>query len=194
MFGLSGVLRLVLLRKRILCTSNGLQLVHVRYELTSSPYVGRPVFSGMTSFSLDNLAPSDFVRRVTIQDLFLAPYAPYRVTHPNKMIQCNGPNCVGFRIHDNIEYTVVPSSNWSAKDVVPYYSSTWKPQFDPAHDWDAFAVENASTIQIEFSGLESTENFTFSTDCRLYGFPILLCKFVSSKETPLTISSLVDSI
>lgn len=137
----------------------------------------------MTSFSSVGLAEADFVRRITIQDFILAPFAPYRVTTPDTMIECKDPTCVGLRIHDNIEYTLVPPLNWSAKDKIPTYSSTWKPQFDSAHDWDAFRVDNASTTQIEFSMEESTERFTSLTDCQLYGYPYLALQICLKQGT-----------
>lgn len=157
--------------------------MHVEYTSTFTPYVTKPVFSGVTTFSLEGVSPPDYIRRVTIQDFVLAPFAPYRVTTPDTFIDCVGQDCVAVRIHDNIEYTMVPPSNWSTKDVIPAYSPTWKGQFDPAHDWDVFTVDNASIIQIEFSMEESTENFTPSTDCQLYGFPYLALQICLKQGT-----------
>jgi hypothetical protein len=45
----------------------------------------------------------DFIRRVVIQDFVLASLAPYRVTFPESMIDCNDPSCIAVRIHDNVE-------------------------------------------------------------------------------------------
>lgn len=113
----------------------------------------------------------DFIRKDAIQDFVLAPFAPYRVTIPETMIDCNDPTCIGLRIHDNIEYTVVPTSNWSDNAPVPDYSPSWKSEFDPGNPWDVFTVANASTLQIEFSLLDS-DSFSPS-DCQIYGYPYL---------------------
>lgn len=94
------------------------------------------------------------------------------MTTPETMIDCNDPTCVALRIHDNIEYTLVPPSNWSTNDPVPAYSPTWKSTFDPRDDWDVFTVSNASTLQIEFSVFEN-ESFDPVTDCQIYDYPYL---------------------
>jgi hypothetical protein len=85
----------------------------------------------------------DFIRRVVIQDFVLASLAPYRVTFPESMIDCNDPSCIAVRIHDNVEYTIVPPSNWSQDTAVPEYSSMWKSEFDVNHQWDSLRVDNA---------------------------------------------------
>jgi hypothetical protein len=113
----------------------------------------------------------DFIRKDVIQDFVLASFASFRVTTPENLIDCNDPTCVGLRIHDILEYTIAPPSNWSSNDPDPEYSATWKSEFDPQHDWDVFTVSNASTLQVEFSLLDS-ESFN-STDCQIYGYPYL---------------------
>lgn len=169
-----AALRLVLLRNPN-PTQKNLRLVHVRSTQTFSPYINKPVISGMSSFNatpaLTQTTP-DFIRKDAIQDFVLAPFAPFRVTLPNNTIDCNDPSCVGLKIHDNIEYTLVPPSNWSTDDPIPEYSPTWKSDFDPQHDWDVFTVSNASTFQIEFS-LNETESMDPSVDCQIYGYPYL---------------------
>ena len=118
-----------------------------------------------------NVTTPDFIRKDVIQDFVLASFASFRVTTPKTLIDCDTPTCVGLRIHDILEYTIVPPSNWSNNDPVPDYSATWKSEFDPQHDWDVFTVSNASTLQIEFSLLDS-EPFN-STDCQIYGYRYL---------------------
>lgn len=114
----------------------------------------------------------DFIRRVVIQDFVLASLAPYRVTFPESMIDCNDPSCIAVRIHDNVEYTIVPPSNWSQDMAVPEYSSMWKSEFDVNHQWDSLTVENAVTLQLEFSPPAADISFE-STECRFYGYPYL---------------------
>jgi hypothetical protein len=118
-----------------------------------------------------NQTTPDFIRKDAIQDFIVAPSAPFRVTFPEKLIDCRDPTCVGLRIHDIIEYTIVPPAGWSKTDTIPSYSPTWKSEFDPQHNWDVFTVSNASTLQIEFS-LDETESFQ-DTDCQIYGYPYL---------------------
>ena len=89
------------------------------------------------------------------------------------MIDCSDPSCVAIRIHDNLEYMIVPPSNWSANDPIPDPSPTWGVDFDPAHEWDVFEVFNATTEQIEFSPLESDVTFDVATDCQIYGYRYL---------------------
>ena len=151
--------------------------VHVEQMITFTPFVTKPVFSGMSRFNATyTIAHSepDYIRRVVNQDFVLAPFADYRVYRPKTLIGCVEPSCLGFRIHDNIEYAIVPPSNWSRKDPVPEYSATWKSEFDPANPtWDVFSVKNASTFQIEFLPLESNVVFNVSSDCHIYGYPYL---------------------
>src|SRR5436190_1691152 len=105
--------------------------------MTFSPITTKPVFSGMTTFNATNpitLYAPDYIRRQAIQDFVLTPFADYRVSRSESLISgCNEPACLGLRIHDNIEYAVVPPTNWSHKNAVPEYSSTWKTEFDPTH-------------------------------------------------------------
>lgn len=114
----------------------------------------------------------DFIRRVVIQDFILASLAPYRVTFPESMIDCNDPSCIAVRIHDNVEYTIVPPSNWSIDTSVPTYSSMWKSEFDVNHLWDSLTVDNAVTLQLEFSPPAADVIFE-STECQFYGYPYL---------------------
>lgn len=124
---------------------------------------------------------SDFLSKSSIQDFILAPFAPYRVTNLEHFLDCNGPTCVGIRIHDNIEYTVV-TSNWSREAPVPTYSATWKSEFDSEHgDWDVFTVDNASTLQIEFSTVGPV-SFN-DTDCSIYGYPYLAVQICLKQGT-----------
>jgi hypothetical protein len=98
----------------------------------------------------------DFIRKDVIQDFVLASFASFRVTTPETLIDCIDPTCVGLRIHDILEYTIVPPSNWSSNDPVPDYSATWKSDFDPQDDWDVFTVSNASTLVfcVGFGGVQ----------------------------------------
>jgi hypothetical protein len=124
----------------------------------------------------------DFIRRVVIQDFILASLAPYRVTFPESMIDCDDPSCIAVRIHDNVEYTIVPPSNWSKDMAIPEYSSMWKSEFDVNHQWDSLNVDDAVTLQLEFSPLAADVNFE-SPDCQIYGYPYLALQ-ICLKEGP----------
>ena len=135
----------------------------------------------------------DFLRRDAIQNFVVAPFAPFRVTIPKKMIDCNHPTCVALRIHDIVEYTLVPPPNWSRNDLVPEYSPTWKSEFDSQNKWDVFTVANASTLQIEFYVLQA-ESFDPVTDCQIYGCPYLaiqICLKQGSAPNILALGSVV---
>jgi hypothetical protein len=169
--------------------------VHVHSSQTFSPYISKPVISGMAPFNATptlNATTPDFIRKDAIQNFVLAPFAPFRVTIPETMIDCNDPTCVGLRIHDIIEYTLVPPSNWSSNDPVPAYSPTWKSEFDPRDDWDVFTVANASTLQIEFS-LLGNESFDPATDCQIYGYPYLAVQICLKQGTASNILALGSS-
>lgn len=167
-------------------------VVHVQSTQTFSSYVSKPVISGMSPFNatavLSQTTP-DFIRKDAIQDFMLAPYAPFRVTYPNTTIGCNDPTCVGLRIHDIIEYTLVPPSDWSSNEAVPDYSPTWKAEFDTKHDWDVFTVSNASTLQIEFDSSDS-DSFDNETDCQIYGYPYLAVQICLKQGSAPNILSL----
>lgn len=133
------------------------------------------------TLTLTNALPV-FIRRTVIEDFILSSLAPYRVTFPDKMIDCNDPSCIAVRIHDNIEYMIVPPSNWSKDMAVPEASSTWKSQFDVNHPWDSLSVDDAVTVQLEFSPLPADVNFE-GHDCRFYGYPYLAMQ-ICVKEGP----------
>lgn len=158
---------------------------------TFSPLVTRPVFSGMSKFNAtDTIVHSgpDWIRRQAIQDFILTPFANYRISRPASLINCDDPDCLGLRIHDNIEYARVPPVNWSHGDMVPPYSPTWRTEFDPGHpDWNVFLVENASTIQIEFAPYKSNNTF-LDSECHIYGYPYLAIQIcLSSLDTNVLI-------
>ena len=150
--------------------------VHVQSIQTFSPYVTQRIISGMSTFNATTaLSPvtPDWVQKDFIQNFIVAPTASFRVTTPETMIGCRDPTCVALRIHDLLEYTLVPLQNWSTSEPIPSYSSTWKSTFDPIHqDWDVFTVANASTLQIEFSELQN-ESFDPLVDCQIYRYPYL---------------------
>ena len=148
------------------------------------PYIHKPVISGMGNFNITSAfdrSTSDFLSKNSIQDFILAPFAPYRAMNLDSFLDCNGPTCIGFRIHDNIEYTIV-ASNWSRQPPVPTYSTTWKSDFDREHgNWDVFTVANASTIQIEFSTVGPV--LFNDTDCSIYGYPYLAVQICLKQGT-----------
>ena len=125
-----------------------------------------------------------------MQDFVLAAFAPFRVTTPETFVGCHGPNCTGYRMHDFIEYALVPPSNWSVNEPVPGYSPTWKHEFDPSN-WDVFQVKNASAIQIEFKsrnvvGAKDPQNLV----CEVYGYPYLaleICLAAGSEDNDILI-------
>jgi hypothetical protein len=155
-----------------------LTLVHVSIQPSYPSYTSKTVISGQPSFngtSWMSITIPDFARRTLIEDFILAPLAPYRIFSTNDhMIDCSATNCTAYRIHDNLQYTIVPPANWTeSSPALPQSQPEWMEEFDATHpDWTMFAVQNASTIQIEIASFPSTTVFD-DDDCVYYGFPYL---------------------
>jgi len=115
----------------------------------------------------------DYLRRVAIQDFILAPLAPYRVTLPtaDQTDNCDS-QCIAIRLHWNIEYTIVLPDLFNTTAILPTYSPTWESEFDPNHAWTTLKVNNATTVQMEFSYSGTTDTFALE-DCQIYGYPFL---------------------
>lgn len=151
-------------------------LSDLTFKNTYAPYVTKPVLSGMpifnASLTIGDGSNNDFIRRAAIQNFILSPLAPYRVTLPNEMINCTDSSCLAVRIHWNIEYTAVPPPTWTTSDPFPDITTDWQTQFDPDHPWTTFKVQNASTVQMEFSYPQQDVVFV-GGECQMYGYPYL---------------------
>jgi hypothetical protein len=171
-------------------------LSDLTFKNTYAPYVTKPILSGMPTFNASLTVGdgfnNDFIRRAAIQNFVLSPLAPYRVTLPNEMINCTDSSCLAVRIHWNIEYTAVPPSTWKPGDPLPEITTNWKTQFDPEHPWTTFKVNNASTVQMEFSYPQ--RNILFVGDeCQIYGYPYLAME-VCMKQADMPHQILVGTL
>ena len=153
---------------------------------TYTPYTTKRIITGMPTFNSTPWIPPlklpPFLERVIIQERTLASSSSSRTTHIEDFQECRNPTCSGVRIHANLQDIYVPSDTWTPKDGLPTPSLTWRSTFDTSHDWDYFKVDNASTVQIEFSELLNvTEGFS-DTDCQVYGYPYLALKICLKQD------------